>query len=98
MLITPFVSKVWLLLIPTCIFGLGHGVIIPSILTLMSGFAPLAHRAAFMSMNSMVLRGGQTIGPPLIGLFYAIVGVDMAFFAGTGLAVIIMATLFFTLE
>ena len=57
----------------------------------MSGFAPLEQRAAFMSMNSMVLRGGQTIGPPLIGIFYAMGGVEPAFLAGSVLALITLA-------
>jgi ACDE family multidrug resistance protein len=86
----PFMPHLWLLLIPTVIFGLGHGVNIPSLLTLMSSFAPLEHRAAFMSMNSMVLRGGQTIGPPLIGAFFALGGIDVAFFVGSILALVMM--------
>ncbi len=87
----PLMPNIWMLLIPTFIFGLGHGLIIPSLLTLMTSFAPFEHRAAFMSMNSMVLRGGQTIGPPLIGLFFAMGGADAAFYAGSILAVIILA-------
>lgn len=87
----PYIPTVWMLLIPTFIFGLGHGVNIPSILTLMSGFAPLEQRAAFMSMNSMVLRMGQTIGPPLIGVFYALGGVDTAFLAGAAISLLILA-------
>jgi MFS family permease len=88
----PYMPSIWMLLIPTLIFGLGHGVNIPSILTLMSGFAPFEQRAAFMSMNSMVLRGGQTIGPPLIGVFYTLGGVETAFLAGSALALIVLAT------
>ncbi len=84
----PFMSSIWLLLIPTVIYGLVHGVNIPSILTLMSGFAPMEHRAAFMSMNSMVLRTGQTVGPPLIGLFFVYGGTDAVFFAGSALALL----------
>ncbi|MEW6413202.1 MAG: MFS transporter [Candidatus Zixiibacteriota bacterium] len=94
----PMIGHLWVLLIPAFVFGLGHGVNIPSILTLMSGFAPLEHRAAFMSMNSMVLRGGQTIGPPLMGLFYTLGGVDATFFAGAALALIVMVILVFTLK
>lgn len=88
----PFMPAVWLLLIPTMIFGLGHGINIPCLLTLMSGFAPLEHRAAFMSINSMVLRMGQTIGPPLVGVFFALGGIEMAFLAGTAVAIIMLIT------
>lgn len=96
--VIPFMGNIWLLAIPTVIYGLGHGINIPSILTLMSSFAPLEHRAAFMSMNSMVLRTGQTVGPPLIGLFFAMGGTDAAFFAGSGLALLTVLIIVFTLK
>jgi len=98
LLAIPFVHSVWFLTIPAVIYGLGHGVNIPSILTLMSSFAPLEHRAAFMSMNSMVLRTGQTVGPPLIGLFFAMGGTDAAFFAGSALALLTILITLFTLK
>ncbi|UCE23330.1 MAG: MFS transporter [Candidatus Zixiibacteriota bacterium] len=98
LVITPFMPHLWMLLIPCIIFGMGHGVNIPSLLTLMSGFAPLEHRAAFMSMNSMVLRGGQTIGPPLIGLFFALGGIEAAFYAGAVLALLTLLILAIALE
>ncbi|UCD63646.1 MAG: MFS transporter [Candidatus Zixiibacteriota bacterium] len=94
----PFMPDIWLLLIPTLIFGLGHGVNIPCLLTLMSGFAPLEHRAAFMSINSMVLRTGQTIGPPLIGIFFTIGGIQIAFVAGSIIAMVMLVTIAFTLK
>jgi hypothetical protein len=52
------------------IFGIGHGFLIPNVQTALVGLAPLAERAAFMSLNSMVLRIGQTIGPLIVALFY----------------------------
>lgn len=70
------------------LFGLGHGVIIPSIQTMMVSLASIQERAAFMSLNSMVLRIGQTVGPLLIGIFYTIGGVSFAFIAGAGTAII----------
>ena len=70
------------------LFGLGHGVIIPSIQNMMVGLASIQERAAFMSLNSMVLRIGQTIGPLLIGIFYAIGGVSSAFITGAAIAIV----------
>ena len=75
-----------LLALAVVVFGLGHGVIIPSIQNMMVGFAALNERAAFMSLNSMVFRAGQTFGPLMIGLFYTIAGLNAAFFAGAVLA------------
>ncbi|WP_167619518.1 MFS transporter [Maribellus sediminis] len=76
------------------IFGLGHGVIIPSIQNMMVGFAGISERAAFMSLNSMVLRGGQTFGPLMVGLFYALKGLEAAFLSGAILAGIMLVIIF----
>jgi MFS family permease len=59
-----------LLILGVVIFGIGHGFLIPNVQTALVGLAPLAERAAFMSLNSMVLRIGQTIGPLIVALFY----------------------------
>ena len=61
----------WIMLITAIIlFGIAHGVFIPNIQTALVGMAPLSERAAFMSVNSMVLRIGQTLGPIVAALFY----------------------------
>jgi MFS family permease len=61
----------WVLIILGVIaFGMGHGFLIPNIQTALVGLAPMQERAAFMSINSMVLRLGQSLGPVFVGLFY----------------------------
>jgi len=84
LVIVPFVPSLWLLLIPTVIFGIAHGINIPSLLTLLAGSAPAEHRAAFMSLNGMVLRLGQTLGPLVTGAVFGLWGIGGAFFAGAG--------------
>ena len=74
MLLLAFANQWWQLLLPIIAFGLAHGMIIPGIQTLLVGFAPISERAGFMSINGMVLRIGQTIGPVIIGIFYALGG------------------------
>jgi MFS family permease len=88
MLILSFANSWWHLLFPLVLFGLGHGMLIPGIQTLLVGFAPLNERAGFMSINSMVLRIGQTTGPLIIGLFYALGGLDIAFLGGALVALV----------
>ncbi|MBN2520545.1 MAG: MFS transporter [Bacteroidales bacterium] len=84
-------SKSWIMIIlPVMTFGLGHGLLIPTIQNMLVGFAPIRERATFMSLNSMVLRLGQTFGPLVIGLFYGIGGITVAFIAGAGVAVIMI--------
>ncbi len=88
LIITPFVPGKWYLIIPAVTFGLGQGVNIPSLQTLLAELAPIEYRAAFMSVNGMVLRLGQTLGPVIMGLFYAMWGIEITFFAGAGFAVL----------
>ncbi len=90
MLILSFANDWWHLAFPLILFGLGQGMLIPGIQTLLVGFAPLNERAGFMSINSMVLRIGQTFGPLIIGFFYAIGGISIAFLGGALVAVIML--------
>ncbi|MFY9150568.1 MAG: MFS transporter [Prolixibacteraceae bacterium] len=75
------------------LFGFGHGLLVPSIQNLLVGFASIKERAAFMSFNSMVLRIGQTLGPLVIGLFYAIGSIQGAFAAGAVVAMIMFVVI-----
>lgn len=84
----PLMPSLWLLLLPTIIFGIGNGIGMPSIQTAIAGLAPLDYRAAFMSLNATMLRLGQTIGPPLMGLTYIYGGLDITFFTAAALALI----------
>jgi ACDE family multidrug resistance protein len=61
----------------------------PSLQTAIASMAPLEHRAAFMSINATILRGGQALGPPLIGLFFIYGGFDGAFYATAALALLV---------
>ncbi len=80
----------WQLFLPILAFGMAHGMVIPGIQTLLVGFAPITERAGFMSINSMVLRLGQTIGPLVIGVFYALGGTGIAFIGGAITALVML--------
>jgi len=86
LVLIPVMPNLWLLLIPVIIFGIAHGASIPSIQAAIAEMAPLEYRAAFMSINASMLRLGQTIGPPLMGLVYIYLGLDATFFAAAALA------------
>ncbi len=77
------------------VFGFGHGITIPSIQNMMVGFAAINERAAFMSLNSMVLRGGQTAGPLLVGTIYAFSGLNATFITGAVMAMLMLVLIFF---
>jgi ACDE family multidrug resistance protein len=90
MISIPLAPSVGLLLLPALLFGATNGISIPSILSMLTGLAPAEYRAAFMSVNAMTLRLGQTLGPVVAGLMLQVGG-----FAGVyyGNAILSLATL-----
>lgn len=77
----PFVRRLPVLLAAVLVFGFANGITIPSILAILSRIAPPALRAVFMSVNGMLLRLGQTLGPLIAGVAYAVFGIEAAFWA-----------------
>jgi len=84
--IIPFVSSLWLLLIPTTIFGIGLGLGFPSIQTLLATLAPKDYLATVISVNGTFYGLGQTVGPLLMGIAYGIGGINSVFYAGVAFA------------
>ena len=62
-----FEGNVWIVLAAMMLFGAANGINIPSILGALTELAPAEYRAAFMSLNGMLLRLGQTVGPLVAG-------------------------------
>lgn len=89
MFLIPFMHSLWLMIIPSIIFGIGHGANIPSIQTGVANLAPMEYRAAFMSINTTMLRVGQSIGPPLMAVFYTYRGLDSIFLAAAAMAALL---------
>lgn len=98
LVMVPFVSNLLLLLIPTIIFGIGQGINFPSNQALLTGMAPIEYRAAFMSINGMVLRLGQTLGPLIMGLVFTFGGINGVFFTAAVLGVLMSLTLIWFLK
>ncbi len=100
MLLVPFMSNLWLLLVPAILSGMANGATLPSIQTSVAEIAPLEYRGAIMSLNNMMLRLGQTLGPPLIGIAYVYGGINATFFAAAGISVMVpvVATIFGTIR
>ncbi|MFW5821365.1 MAG: MFS transporter [Bacteroidota bacterium] len=96
--IIPFLNRESLMLIPALLFGTAQGINIPNIQTLLVGLAPMKYRGAFMSLNGMVLRIGQTLGPLIAGFFFAVGGITFAFHGGVIVAGLMIAIVFFFLE
>ncbi len=86
LILVPFMPRLGLLVIPMIIFGAGFAIIFPSLQTYVAGLAPAEYRAAFMSVNTMMFRLGQTLGPLVIGLAYVYGDFKGAFLFAAGLA------------
>lgn len=78
----PFAPNLPLLLLPIALYGFGHGTNMPALQTLLTALAPIEYRAAFMSMNGMILRLGQTLGPIIMGGVFLVGGLKVTFYAG----------------
>lgn len=85
-----FSSDIIMFILVVVVFGLGHGINIPVLQSLLTELAPVQYRGAFMSLNGMVLRIGQTIGPIICGICFIIAGITGAFLCGiiSGLIII----------
>lgn len=86
LVLIPLWPRVGFMLISTLVSGLALGLLFPSLLTYMVGVAPAQNRAGVLSINSMTLRLGQTLGPLLFGMVYLCGGFDGVFFGGAALA------------
>lgn len=88
------ISDSWIQVVASVmVFGLGHGLLIPTMQNLLVGFASIKERAAFMSVSSSVLRIGQTLGPLVIGIFYATGGLQGSILAGAMVAVVMFGVI-----
>jgi MFS family permease len=76
-----------LLFVPAVIFGVAQSLNIPIVFSLLNGLAPSENRGAFMSINGMTLRLGQTIGPLLMASTAGFFGLAGAYLAAAGLAI-----------
>jgi predicted MFS family arabinose efflux permease len=97
-LIIPHVTHLYVFLLPILVFGIAQALNIPSLQTALVRLAPGAQRGAFMSLNGMVIRLGQTLGPMLIGIGYTINGLTGAYFLGALCAALGLVVLFTMIE
>ncbi|MFW5886858.1 MAG: MFS transporter, partial [Bacteroidota bacterium] len=90
LILIPFMDQLIFLILPIVILGLANGLNIPILYTLLAEYAPLEFRGIFMSLNGMVLRIGQTLGPIVIGFFFNKIGLSAVFFSGAACAFLML--------
>jgi MFS family permease len=87
LLSVPLVSNLWLLLIPTAMFGIGFGICTPLTLALLATRTPKEYLATVISVNGAFCNLGRIIGPLLMGVAFGIGGISSVFYAGAGIAI-----------
>ncbi len=98
MLLLPRLSGLWWAALPIVLFGLGQGLNLPSLLTLLSGVGGLENRAGVMAVNGLLLRLAQTLAPLALGLVFAGFGLAAVFATGAGLALALLAVAWLVLR
>ncbi len=91
LILSYFISLLVFFAVPAFIFGFANGILIPNIQTRISIIAPAEYRGAVMSINSTVLRLGQTVGPFASGIILVSYGSSGIF---TGAVIFALATFF----
>ena len=94
MLLIPNINNIYVFLIPILIFGTAQALNIPSLHTSLVSLAPSNQRAVFMSLNGMVIRLGQTLGPLIIGLGYSLYDLEGAYYMGAIVSLLALVVLF----
>lgn len=97
-LFLPQVENIWWFMLPVAVFGAAQGINIPSIFNLLTGYADKEYRAAFLSVNWMVMRAGQAIGPYVLGLVYTMVSLNGTFYAAAVAAGLFVISSFFFMK
>lgn len=93
LVLVPVLPSIPLLLPAVIVFGVAQAINIPATQTLLASIAPIEQRAAFMSLNGMVLRLGQTLGPLLAAVAFGFGGLPAVFVAATVVALATAALL-----
>lgn len=86
LLLFPFMPGLYWLGIPVMLYGLGQGLNLPNLITMITGEAELENRAAIMSLNGMIIKIAQTVAPLAMSLLYAYAGFMAVYLFSTLLA------------
>ena len=87
LVITPAIDRIWMLFIPSILFGIAHGIVFPTTQALLAELAPNHNRAGFMAVVAIAVPLGQALGPVLGGLAFGVWEIRGVFYAGTFLAI-----------
>ncbi|WP_101758958.1 MFS transporter [Oceanicoccus sp. KOV_DT_Chl] len=72
-------SHLFYVLLACAWLGLGHGLAAPSLMALHTRLAPAGMTASYLTLNSLVFRLGQTVGPMLMAMVLNGYGLNAVF-------------------
>ena len=98
MLLIALTNSLWMFIIPVMIFGFGNGMVMPVLVVMVTELASPAHRAILMSLNGAMMRIGQSLGPLLIGMAFALPNYRWAFYVGALISALALAIVFLVLS
>lgn len=78
-----------LLLVGAIVYGLGEGIVLPTLTDIVAGSAPEGSRGAVLSVQVSAIRGGQTVGPLLAGVAMREMATGTVFVVAGGLAALV---------
>jgi predicted MFS family arabinose efflux permease len=84
----PVASAPWGVGAAALLFGVAQGLNQPALQTRLAGLASDASRGILLSLNGMVLRVGQAVGPLVMGGALILGGLDAVFWAAAGAALL----------
>ena len=87
LVITPAIEHIWMLLIPSILFGIAHGIVFPTTQALLAELAPKTNRAGFMAVTAVAVPLGQALGPVFAGLAFSVWEIRGVFYAGSVFAI-----------
>lgn len=93
-----FFHQPWLLFISSSIYGIGHGVNIPTLVGLLSQSVPKEQLAGFMSLQRASSLLGQTSAPIIFAIFYRSFGIESTFVLGAVLASLAVVIILFLIN
>ena len=87
----PYAPNIWVIILPVILLGIAWGISIPGVYAILAELAPMKYRAAFISMDEMSVRFGQTLGPLLMALVFTAWGISGVFYAAAGFSLVMFA-------
>lgn len=87
-ILMPNITNLYIFIVPILLFGTAQALNVPSLQTILARLAPDTQRGAFMSLNGMIIRVGQTLGPVIIGIGFTFNGINSAFYLASFVALL----------